>query len=215
MKIQHGFLLLATALLMHSTLEAQSFEKGDILPFAGIKIAVYSIDNPNEENEDDDEDDGKGMAASYTITFGGEYALGKRIGVGAEAGICNYFTEEDTITRTIASASSFDLLIRGNFYWVRKERVSLSSGLGIGTSTFRYESNDRLDSKYKGTGLYVRFALLDFRVFITKHFGITTAIGIPYMNYEGGRITDNLGSDFSYPLYFTGFDVGLGLAARF
>lgn len=215
MKIILGFLLIASCLLMHSPLSAQSFEKGDILPFAGIKIAIYSIDNPNEQNDDDDEDDGKGMAACYTINFGCEYALGKRIGIGVEMGIPNYFTEEDTITRTIASASSIDLLIRGNFYWLRKERISLSSGLGIGTSTFRYESNDRLDSKYKGTGLCVRFSLLDLRVFVTKHFGITTAIGIPYMNYEGGRITDNLGSDFSYPLYFTGFDIGVGVAARF
>lgn len=200
---------------MHSPLAAQSFEKGDILPFAGIKIAIYSIDNPNEQNDDDDEDDGKGMAASYTITFGGEYVLGKRIGVGADAGICNYFTEEDTVTRTIASANSFDLLVRGNFYWVKGGRASLSSGLGLGISSFRYNSNDQLDSKYKGTGVYVRFSLVDFRVFIMKHVGLTAAIGIPYMNYDGGRITDNLGSDFSYPLYFTGFDIGVGLAAKF
>lgn len=205
-----SFLIMLT--LSSHLSSAQSFEKGNVILNGGIKISVYGINNTNED--DDEEDDGD-AAASYTIPLGVEYALTNRIGVGAEIGICNYFTEEDSITRAIAEASSFDFLIKGNFHWVRGGRVDLSSGIGLGLSSFRYNSNDNLDSEFKSNGFYFRLSLVDFRVYLFKGVGLNAFVGIPYMNFENGRITDNLGSDFSYPLTFAGVDLGTGLVVKF
>jgi len=115
-----------TVCLTGYSLLAQSFEKGNKIINSGIKISIYKVSNSDDQNDDDD------GAASYTIPLGFEYALSDRIGLGAEVGICNYFTGEDTITGTIAEANSFDLLINGNFHWVRGGRVDLYSGVGLG-----------------------------------------------------------------------------------
>lgn len=98
---------------------AQSFEKGNKIINAGIKISIYKVSNSDSQN---DEDDG---AASYTIPVGFEYALSNRFGLGAEVGICNYFTGENASTGTIAEANSFDLLINGNFHRISGGRVDL------------------------------------------------------------------------------------------
>jgi hypothetical protein len=195
-----------------TNLFGQSFERGNKILNTGIKISIYKILNENEKDENED-DDGGG-AASYTIPVGFEYALSNRIGLGAELGFCNYFTGEDSVTRAIAEASSFDLLIKGNFHWIKGGKANLSSGLGIGFSNFTYSSNDNLDSQFKSTGFYFRLSMIDFKLYFGKRVGWNVFMGVPVMNFENGRITDNLGSDFSYPLSFTGFDLGTGIVVK-
>lgn len=190
---------------------SQSFEKGNKILEAGIKISVYHINNPDDNDENDD----NSGAASYTIPFGFEYALSNRFGAGIEVGICNYFTGEDTITGAIAEANSLDFLIKGNFHWIRSSRIDLYSGLGLGVSSFKYESNDSKDSKFNSSGTYVQLNLLNARFYLSKAFALSLHLGVPYMNFSNGRIEDNLGSDYSYALTFTGVDIGTGLAFRF
>lgn len=192
---------------------AQCFEKGDKIINAGIKISIYKVSDEGSDN--DEEEDGDDGAASYTIPISFEYALTNRIGIGAEIGICNYFTGEDTITGTIASATSFDMLISGNFHWVRAGRADLYSGIGLGFSSFKYESNDARESRFKSTGTYVRLSLFNARFYVGKKFALTLHCGIPYMNFNNGRIDDNIGSDYNYPLTFTGVDIGTGIAFKF
>jgi hypothetical protein len=206
--------LIAVVLLvsMIGTGVGQSFEKGKFMVETGIKISIYRVNNDNEDNSSEERNDG---AASYTIPLGVEYAVSNRLGVGAELGICRYFTEEDSITRAIAEANSFDVLLKGNFHWVRSTRVDLSSGLGLGFSAFRYESNDNVETKFKSTGAYLRLSLIHFRVYLFNGVGLNAYCGIPYMNFNNGRITDNLNSDFEYPLTFSGFDIGTGIVVRF
>ncbi len=191
---------------------AQVFSKGDKVIGAGIKMSIYSVNNPDDNDPDDEGNNG---AASYTIPISFEYGLTDRIGLGAELGFANFFTEEDTITRAIAEASSFDLLITGDFHWVRGGRVDLSSGLGLGFSSFQYESNDHVNSSFESTGFYLHVNLFRARFYLGKSFALGLHIGIPYMNFESGRITDDLGTDFSYPLSFAGVDMGTGLFFRF
>lgn len=210
MKLIYVFLVIAGIFFVSSPIAvAQCFEKGDKVIFAGIKLALYKVNNQDETGDGDD------AAASYTIPIGFEYALTNHIGAGIEAGICNYFTGEDTITGTIASAGSFDMLLIGNYHWVRGGRVDLNSGIGIGFSSFKYNSNDKKDSKFKSTGAYARLNLLNARFFVSKSFALCLNFGVPFMNFFNGRINDNLGSDYSYPLTFAGFDMGTGLAFRF
>jgi len=198
-----------TVCLTGYSLLAQSFEKGNKIINSGIKISIYKVSNSDDQNDDDD------GAASYTIPLGFEYALSDRIGLGAEVGICNYFTGEDTITGTIAEANSFDLLINGNFHWVRGGRVDLYSGVGLGFSSFKYESNDSKESRFKSKGTYFRLSLMNARFYVSKSFALSLHIGIPYMNFNNGRIDDKLGSDYNYPLTFTGVDIGTGFVFRF
>lgn len=188
---------------------AQSFEKGNKIINAGIKISIYKVTNSNEEDDDD------GAAVSYTIPIGFEYAVSKSIGVGAEIGICNYFTSEDSLTGVTPKANSFDVLLKGNFHWIKSSRVNISSGLGLGISNFTYKSNDEFESVFKSTGPYIRISLMDFKVYFTKNFGMTAIIGVPFMNFSNGRITDKPGSDFNYPLKFIGGDIGTGFVLKF
>jgi|GEM_PF-2309933 len=190
---------------------AQSFEKGNKVFDAGIKVSIYKITAPDDDDGNDDSDG----AASYTIPIGFEYALTNRIGLGAEIGICNYFTGEDTITGAIAEANSFDMLLKGNFHWVRGGRVDLYSGLGIGFSSFKYQSNDSKDSKFNAVGPYLHLNLFNARFYVSKAFALNLHFGVPYMNFSNGRIEDNLGSDYSYELKFVGVDIGTGLTFRF
>ena len=187
---------------------SQSFEKGDKVINAGIKISVYNINNYDDEDDD-------GGAASYTIPIGFEYGLSNRFGIALELGICNYFTDEDTITGEIASANSTDLMIGGNYHWVRGGPVDLYSGIGFGFSDFKYESNDSKKSEFNATGFYMRFSLMNARFYIGKKIAFSAHLGIPYMNFDKGRIKDEWGSDYEYPLSFTGIDMGTGLVFRF
>lgn len=212
-KIKHVVVSLIFFLFLSQVAIAQSFEKGNKVIEAGIKVSIYKITNPDDDDNNDD-DDGDG-AASYTIPIGFEYALTNRIGLGAEIGICNYFTGEDTITGAIAEAKSFDVLLKGNFHWVRGGRVDLYSGIGIGVSSFEYQSNDSKDSKFNSVGPYVHLNLFNARFYVTKAFALNLHFGVPYMNFSNGRIKDNLGSDYSYELKFVGVDIGTGLTFRF
>ena len=187
----------------------QSFEKGDKVISAGIKVSFYKS---LYYDENDDQDDG---AASYTIPIGFEYALSNRFGIAMELGICNYFTEEDTLTGVIAKANSTDLLVQGNYHWIRGGPVDLYSGFGLGFSDFKYESNDSKNSEFKATGFYMRFSLVNARFYIGKKFALSVHMGIPNMNYNEGRMKDDLGSDYSYALNFVGIDMGTGLVFRF
>lgn len=204
-----SFLFLVFVCTIPLCLCAQSFEKGNKIINAGIKISIYKVTNSNED------DDGDGAAISYTIPIGFEYAVGKSIGVGAEIGICNYFTSEDSITGVTPKANSFDVLLKGNFHWLKSSRVNMSSGLGLGISNFTYKSNDDFESVFKSTGPYIRISLIDFKVYFTKNFGMTAIIGVPIMNFSNGRITDKPGSDFNYPLKFAGGDIGTGFVLKF
>ncbi|MBK7967614.1 MAG: outer membrane beta-barrel protein [Bacteroidetes bacterium] len=204
------FLIVILATLAMN-LNAQSFEKGNKIIDAGIKISIYNIDDP-DDNDEDGEDD---RAASYTIPIGFEYAISDRIGAGIEIGICNYFTEEDTITRAIAKANSFDVLLKGNFHWVRKGKADLYSGLGLGFSSFKYESNDNLNSSYKATGPYIRISVLNARLYLADAFALGLHFGLPIMNFEDGKLTDDLGTDLNYRLRFSGWDLGASAAIRF
>ncbi len=192
------------------SLHSQSFSKNDKVISGGIKISIYKV-----SNNDEAEGDGDDAAASYTIPIGFEYAVSDRIGVGIEAGICNYFTGKDTITGTIATANSFDVMLTGNFHWVRASRIDLYSGIGLGISAFKYESNDSRESQFTDTGTYLRIGLMNARFYVSKAIALSLHFGIPYMNFSNGRIDDNLGSDYEFPLTFTGIDLGTGLAIRF
>lgn len=203
------FLVVSFFITSYTTIRAQSFERGDMLIGAGIKISIYNVKNDNENDNNDDK------AASYTIPIAFDYALSNKFGAGIELGICNYFTGEDSITRAIAKANSFDILLKGDFHWVRASRLDLSSGIGLGVSAFKYESNDNVSSEFKSTGFYFRLSMVNFKVYFSDHIGMYASMGIPYMNFENGRITDSLGSDFSYPLSFAGFDIGTGLVVKF
>ena len=204
--------ILVTALMLSSyTGFSQSFEKGNKIIDAGIKISIYKINNPDDDDNNDDSDG----AASYTIPIGFEYAINNRLGLGAEVGICNYFTGEDTITGAIAEANSLDFLLKGNFHWVRGGRVDLYSGLGLGISSFKYQSNDSKDSKFNSNGTYVQVSLLNARFYVSKAIGLNLHFGIPYMNFSNGRIKDNLGCDYSFELIFAGVGIGTGISVRF
>jgi len=189
---------------------AQSFEKGNFIINSGIKISVYNINDQDSEDSDDDD-----AASSYTIPIGLEYATSNKIGLGIEIGICNYFTGEDTITGAIAKANSFDVMLAGNFHWVRGTHVDLYSGLGLGISAFKYKSNDVRNSQFKSTGTYFRVGIFNARFFVSRAIAFDLHMGIPYMNFNNGRITDNLGSDYENPISFIGIDVGTGITFRF
>ena len=93
--------------------------------------------------------------------------------------------------------------------------VDLYSGIGFGFSSFEYESNDTKESRFKSTGPYLRLNLMNARFFVSKSIALSLHLAIPYMNFNNGRIDDNLGSDYSYPLTFAGVDLGTGLVFRF
>ncbi len=200
-------ILLIAPLMVYS----QSFEKGNKVIEAGIKVSIYHVNNP----DDTDNNDKNNGAASYTIPIGFEYAVSNRFGLGMEIGICNYFTGKDTVTGTIANANSFDVLLNGNYHWVRGGRVDLYSGIGLGLSSFKYESNDSKNSHFSSNGPYLRLSLLNARFYIAKHVALSLHAGVPYMNFNNGRIKDDLGTDYGYSLAFTGFDIGTGISIRF
>lgn len=190
---------------------SQCFNKKDKIIDAGIKISIYKVRAP-DDNDNNDDNTG---AASFTIPVGFEYAVSNRIAAGVEIGFCNYFTGEDTTTGTIANAGSVDLLFKGDFHWLRSTRVDLYSGIGVGFSSFKYESNDSKNSKFNSDGFYLRLGLLNAGFYVSKSIALRLHVGIPYMNFENGRIKDDLGSDYGYGLDFTGIDIGTGIAFRF
>jgi len=205
------FFLFIVLIFLSTNVFSQSFIKGDKFIQAGIKIAIYNVTDPDDQDDADDND----RAASYTMPLVFEYAVSNKIGVGIELGLCKYFTEEDTITRAIADAGSFDVLLRGNFHWLRTERTDLYSGIGLGISAFNYNSNDRNNSKYSGTGTYIHIALANARFYVSPSIAILLQMGFPVMDFQDGRIKDDLGTDAEYPLKFSGWDLGTGLALKF
>ena len=204
--------IMAMVILVPSAIQAQRFVKGDKILDAGIEISIYSI---HDKSKDASDTSGSSRAASYTVPIAFEYAFSDRIGAGVELGFCNYFTEEDSVLRTIATAGSFDLLLKGDFHWVRGGTIDLCSGLGLGFSAFHYESNDNVNSKYEATGFYFHLNVIQARFYLAKFIALNLHVGVPVMDFEEGRVTDDLGSDYSFPLSFAGVDLGTGVSFRF
>ena len=97
-----------------SASNAQSFVLNNKIIESGIGLTImnYETYNPtiNERK--------KNKSANWVIPVAFEYAVAKRVGIGAEADFVNYFTERDSVTNAIADANSNDLYAKLNFHWV-------------------------------------------------------------------------------------------------
>ena len=204
-------LTLALALILEThCLCAQSFLKGNKIIESGIGLTYmnYESYNPSIDERKDN------IAVSWIVPVSFEYAIDKRIGLGAEIDFVTYFTERDTITNAIADARSTDFYAKFNFHWLRKTKVDLFSGLAIGISGFKYHDNSYNEGKYKATGPGYKLVLIASRFYLPKHLFIGFAFNTSGYSYKNGTISNKYNDEIEYQLKGNGYQLNFSLGYK-
>jgi hypothetical protein len=181
----------------------------------------------------DDTTDGAG---STIYTINGEYGVNDWLGLGLRFGYSNYFedTEHDTIFGTAYTykpkVRSVDFGLNVNFHLVKTKRFDMPICVTLGYSNFKYWQNnpnsnfpglpDNGGAMGKDNGMNFGILLVP-KIYFSDHVGMYFNIG--YMGYKYPSIAFSNNSDadlnndnnWKYTLKGNGFNIGVGIAAKF
>ncbi|MBL0329145.1 MAG: hypothetical protein IPP64_06950 [Bacteroidetes bacterium] len=175
-------------------------------------------------------------AASTIYVLNGEYGVTDWLGVGVRFGYSNYFeqTEHDTILGTAYAykpkVRSIDFGVNVNFHLVKTKRFDMPICLTMGYSNFKYWQNnpnsnppglaDNGNAMGKDNGLNYGIMLVP-RIYFGDHVGMFFNIGYMGYNYPSIAFSNNSDSDLNnddnweYKLKGNGFNLGIGITAKF
>jgi len=188
-------------------LNAQSFEKGDRIFDGNLGLAVYNLTIKDNQSKTDSVKTGK--AACTVLAPAMEWAVGKRISIGASLLYSHYLTGKDT-TGHKPTAKGLDGNFIFNFHFVKSKRVDLFTGLRLGLAGFRLKPNDGSTNVYGSMGSAFDFHI-GGRFYVSHHVGIIANISFP--KYTFNKFGNSL--DYTYTLKSKGFYIGTGVAIKF
>ncbi|MCD6068132.1 MAG: hypothetical protein K0S33_2958 [Bacteroidetes bacterium] len=198
------FKLMALCLTLGATAFAQNFNKETISAHTNFGIEIYDVKytqhiNINGVSENRQTTD---KAANRNFSFGGDYAVIKKLALGLRVKLNTYYTSGDSSNGTAAAtAKSQDYMLTANYHLVDKKIFNLSAGLGVGGSHLYYNDNIKLASNnnegniIRGNGPYFQFQLSPQFV-IAKRVGVGMSFYTPFVNYSKMKSNDELANIF-------------------
>jgi len=219
-------------MLLVSTAQSQSFEKGNFNIDLGIGIGVYATHQKNTQTvvaggltqtQKSDTTDG---AASFIVPISFEYGISNKFGIGADLTFSNYFIAEED-KPNLKSVKGFDFGLKFNYHIISSKRNDLFVGFGFGISSLSWNAQpqpNQIIDGYSGVGSYWNICISD-RIFFMDNIGII--FNMSYRGYSYTGLEANLTSEgedlvklldkFEQKIdwTFNGVNVGLGVAVKF
>lgn len=198
--------------ILSVNLSAQkSFEKNNNVISIGGDLGIYQYvskvsSNPKSETN---------LAANRLLSLQYERGILNWLGIGAKFQYGNYFTSEDSVTKTKPSIKAYDGTILVNAHFVRTKRVDMLAGFNIGYSQMNWEARDQAISEAKGGGLTFDLHLQP-RFYFGDHVGMF--INLAYIHYSYQNMDfKNTYTNVPDLLQLTGGGVnfGLGIQGKF
>lgn len=190
---------------------AQSFYKKAIVFDAKLGLDVYDTEYYYKAISSGLDTTKYDKAANRNLSFGLEYGILDRLGIGIRAKFNDYFTGNDSPKPYV---TSLDYMGTINFHMVKTNVFNLIIGTNIGGSHLSYISNNKDNLNIYGDGLYFDLHLMP-RIWI-KRVGFQFDIGMPYVSYN--NLTTN-NSDVNKSILSNwkglGYNFGIGLMCRF
>ncbi|MCE3227840.1 MAG: hypothetical protein K0S32_2391 [Bacteroidetes bacterium] len=206
-----------TLIILLATLQSksQSFYKGALVIDAGGGLEIYNtkIDIHNKVNGRDTSETDK--AGNSHFTFGAEYGLHKKFGVGLRFKSANFFTEKDTVNNVKPTLKSNDFVVQLNYHPVSTKGFDLVLGGDIGYSKLKWELKDKESTSIWSSGLYYSL-YVNPRLYIGP-FGFNMKLGMPFFLYPKLKSdNENFTKDHDYKLKGSpGFVFSAGIQFRF
>lgn len=202
------------AILLIRTLSAQSFHKNAIVFDAKLGIDVYDTKYYYKLKSSGYDTITEGKAANRNFSFGLEYGVLNRLGIGIRAKFNRYFADPDPDTKKDPYHTSLDYMATVNFHAVKNKVLDLVTGVNIGGSNLKLIFNDLAQTEAYGNGLYFDIHVSP-RIYI-KRFAFQFDLGMPLLKYN--NITTNyvnFNNEVLAKWSGLGYNFGLGIAFRF
>lgn len=206
--------LLSLLALACTIANAQSFHKNALVFDAKLGIDVYNTKYYYKLKTTGQDTVLEDKAANRNFSFGLEYGVLDRLGVGIRAKFNRYFAEEDDVTKKLPYHTSVDYMATVNFHALKGKVFNLSAGFNIGGSNLNLVFNDLSDTRVYGSGLYFDLHL-NPKIYI-KRFAFQFDLGMPFVKYN--QLTSNnvnFNEDVLAKWQALGYNIGIGIAFRF
>lgn len=156
--------------LTNSIVYSQSYQKGTNVISLGSGLAIYNLAIKDTST----------TAASFNFPLTYEYAFSDKFGIGFIAQKNNFITGDDSASQT-SSAGGWTFGLQSTFYFLRRDKVDLHTGIVLGGNTFTILGTDSKkitrDIKYSGFA----FKLMGLcNIYFSDKFGMYT--GINFVN---------------------------------
>lgn len=202
------------AFLLIQTLSAQSFHKNALVFDAKLGVDVYDTKFYYKLKSTGQDTIKEDKAVNRNFSFGLEYGIIDRLGVGVRAKFNRYFAEADDSTRRDPYHTSLDYMATVNFHAVKGKVFNLLAGVNIGGSSLKLIFNDISDTRVYGNGLYFDIHVSP-RIYI-KRFGFQFDIGMPLVKYNSLTSNNvNFNEDVLAKWQGLGYNFGIGIQYRF
>lgn len=193
---------------------SQSFHKNALVFDAKLGIDVYNTKYYYKLKSTGQDTVLEDKAVNRNFSFGLEYGIIDRLGVGVRAKFNRYFAEADKTTGKDPYHTSLDYMATVNFHAIKSKVFNLVAGFNIGGSNLKLIFNDISNTEIYGNGLYFDLHLSP-RIYI-KRFAFQFDFGMPLVKYN--KLTTNnvnFNEDVLAKWSALGYNVGIGIAFRF
>jgi hypothetical protein len=208
-------LLFAIIFILYAfLLSAQSFYKGALVFDVKGAIDIYDTKFKQKDLRNGRDTTTEDKAANRNISFGLEYGIMDKLGVGIRYKYNKYFVQADDSTKKLPNVNSSDIAVLVNYHILNKNVFNLLAGINIGYTNLKLFTNNINDDRFYANGLYFDFHVTP-RVWI-KRFGFEFDIAVPFANYT--KLTSNnqnYNENYSTKFRYLGYSVGLGIQYRF
>lgn len=193
---------------------SQSFHKNALVFDAKLGIDIYNTEYYYQLKSTGDDTTTTGKAGNQNMSFGLEYGVLNRLGVGIRAKFNKYFVEADKNTGKTPYHTSLDYMATVNFHAVKNNVLDLAIGFNIGGSKLNLIFNDLAGTEAYGSGLYFDLHLTP-KIYI-KRFAFQFDLGMPFVKYN--NLTTNFvnfNNEVLAKWSGLGYNFGIGIAFRF
>jgi hypothetical protein len=221
--LKKNYLLIITSLFLSFNLFSQekAFIKGKVVISGSASLGVYATKTHTEWNyyllhKSTDTTDG---AASGVYALNLEYGLTNWLGIGGRFGYSKYFTQADSSNNYIKpNVHGWDGDLTLNFHFVKTKHFDMPLQFAFGYSHVKYQTLNASNGIAEGGGLNYGISLVP-RIYFGNHIGMFFNVGYASYNYPNLVLTDNSGIfntlDYTFKLKANGFNLGIGLVAKF
>jgi hypothetical protein len=213
-------LFLFSALALSIITNAQSsFYKGAIVADVRTGFEIYntklSLTNMNNNTSRDTVQTDK--AGTSYFAFSSEYGLHKMFGVGFGINKHKFISETDSATGQKPDMRSTDINLVLNFHAVSTKRFDMVLGTEVGYSSFRFASNDKVNTILTGKGGMFAAFYANPRIYFGP-VGINFRLYTPMFSYkkiESNNVDFNKYNKLNQFKGSSAFGISAGIQYRF